>query len=59
MNETPEQREARLLAEARLEAEIDHKHQHQEAIQAKESTAKTEPGGFRRALGTFLNQVRG
>lgn len=59
MNETPEQREARLLAEARLEAEIDHKHQQQEAIQAKEVVAKTEPGVFRRALGTLLNQVRG
>jgi hypothetical protein len=38
VDETPDQREARLLAEAQLEAEIDHKHRQQEAIQAKEET---------------------
>lgn len=60
MSETPEQREARLLAEARAEAAVDRKHQQQEAIQAKDEPehSRRPTLGMAQAVQSFFRALR-
>ena len=49
-NESPVEREARLLAEAEAELLEDQKHLQQEALGQKNSNSNAAPGLFARAL---------
>ena len=49
-NESPAEREARLLAEAEAELLEEQKHLQQEALGQKSSSSEAAPGRFARAL---------